>query len=91
LVYSERGGNMESKREITKHYSNGEISVVWKPKLCIHTGACFLGLPDVFDPNRKPWIDPMAATTQELKDQVAKCPSAALSIGPPRETGKGLM
>jgi uncharacterized Fe-S cluster protein YjdI len=82
---------MESKREITMRYSNGEISVVWKPKLCIHAGACFLGLPDVFDPNRKPWIDPMAASTQELKDQVAKCPSGALSIGPPREAGKGLI
>jgi uncharacterized Fe-S cluster protein YjdI len=82
---------MESKREITKHYSNSEISVVWKPKLCIHAGECFIGLPDVFDPNRKPWIDPMAATTQELKAQVAKCPSGALSIGPPREASKGLM
>jgi uncharacterized Fe-S cluster protein YjdI len=84
---------MKSKREITMRYSNGEISVVWKPKLCIHAGACFLGLPEVFDPNRKPWIDPMAATTDELKKQVAKCPSGALSIGPPRspEAGKGLI
>jgi uncharacterized Fe-S cluster protein YjdI len=84
---------MESKREITKHYSNGEVSVVWKPKLCIHAGECFLGLPEVFDPNRVPWINPMAATTDELKKQVAKCPSGALSIGPPRppEAGKGLM
>jgi uncharacterized Fe-S cluster protein YjdI len=84
---------LEKKREITKHYSNGEVTIVWKPGLCIHAGACFLGQPEVFDPNRKPWINPMAASTQEIKDQVAKCPSGALSLGPgrPLDSGKGLI
>lgn len=77
---------MEHKRDITKHYSNGELSIVWKPSLCIHAAACFVGLPQVFDPGRKPWIDPMAASSDALRKQVAACPSGALSIGPPRST-----
>lgn len=41
----------------TVHYSNGEITVVWKPGLCIHSGNCARGLVRVFDPGRRPWID----------------------------------
>jgi uncharacterized Fe-S cluster protein YjdI len=65
----------------THHYSNGETTVVWKPELCIHSGICFKGLADVFDPRRKPWIDMSKAETQQIIDQVKKCPSGALSIG----------
>lgn len=84
---------MDKKREMTKHYSNEELSVVWKPHLCFHAGYCFEGLPKVFDPRRKPWIEPMAASPQEIRDQVAKCPSGALSLGPSRspDAGKGLI
>ncbi|MBK6634087.1 MAG: (4Fe-4S)-binding protein [Chitinophagaceae bacterium] len=62
------------------HYSNGEITVTWKPGNCIHSGICFKGLAGVFDPRRRPWIDMSQATTQQIIDQVKKCPSAALSI-----------
>jgi uncharacterized Fe-S cluster protein YjdI len=84
---------MEHHREIIKHYSNGELSVVWKPSLCIHAGICFAGLPKVFNPSRRPWIDPMGASSEAIRTQVAACPSGALSIGPPRSTTdqKGLI
>ena len=64
----------------THHYSNGEITVVWKPGMCIHAGICFKGLAPVFDPRRKPWIDMSKAETQQIIDQVKKRPSGALSI-----------
>lgn len=64
----------------THHYSNGEITVTWKPANCIHSGICFKGLAGVFDPRRRPWIDMSQATTQQIIEQVKKCPSAALSI-----------
>jgi len=63
----------------THHYSNGEVTVVWKPALCIHSGICFKGLPGVFDPRRKPWIDVSQADTTAIIEQVKKCPSGALS------------
>ena len=64
----------------THHYSNGEITVIWKPEVCIHSAICFKGLPAVFDPRRKPWIVTSNAETQQIIDQVKKCPSGALSI-----------
>ena len=63
-----------------KEYSNGEVTIVWQPKLCIHSGICVKTLPKVYNTKERPWIKPENATTQELIDQVSKCPSGALSI-----------
>lgn len=65
---------------MTRKYSNGEVTIIWKPELCVHSGICARGLPGVFDPRRKPWVDALAAPTQEIMDQVRKCPSGALSL-----------
>lgn len=65
--------------EITKKYSNGEITIVWKPEKCIHSGICVRTLPQVYNPKAKPWIAIENAGTEELKAQVSKCPSGALS------------
>lgn len=68
-----------SEREIIKEYSNGELTVVWKPKRCIHAAICVNTLPKVYDPNKKPWIEPENASIDELKSQIDKCPSGALT------------
>lgn len=68
------------KNNITKEYSNGEITIVWQSKKCIHSGVCTRTLPKVYNPQEHPWIKPENATTQEIIEQVAKCPSGALSI-----------
>ncbi|MCM4172125.1 (4Fe-4S)-binding protein [Arenibacter sp. TNZ] len=70
---------MEQKDNF-KEYTNGEITIVWKPSKCIHSGICVKTLPQVYDPKGKPWIKPENASTEELKSQVSKCPSAALSF-----------
>ena len=67
------------EKEIVKEYSNGELTVVWKPQKCIHAGECVKALPKVYNPKEKPWIKAENASTQALKDQIAKCPSGALS------------
>ena len=64
---------------MTKQYSNGEVTVVWKPELCQHTGICARGLPAVFRPRLKPWIDLTPADSKTITDQVERCPSGALS------------
>jgi len=63
----------------THKYSNGEITVVWKPDICIHSAICFRGLHDVFDPQKRPWININGASTERIVEQVKKCPSGALS------------
>ena len=68
-----------SQKEITKEYSNGELTVVWKPSKCMHAKVCVSMLPNVYDPNKKPWITAENASTEELKTQINKCPSGALS------------
>lgn len=65
--------------EIRKEYSNGELTVIWKPKLCIHAEECVKRLPEVYNPEKRPWIQPEHATTAALKDQINACPSGALS------------
>lgn len=67
------------ERSITKKYSNGEVTIVWKPDMCIHSAICFRGLPGVFDPRKRPWVTPEGASTEEIIAQVDKCPSGALS------------
>ena len=63
-----------------KTYQEGDLTVYWKPDLCIHSGKCVKGLGKVFDPNRKPWIDLTQADADAIRKQVLACPSGALSI-----------
>ncbi|NOY48430.1 MAG: hypothetical protein GXO84_09625 [Chlorobi bacterium] len=70
---------MSISGEIIKEYSNGELTVIWKPKSCIHAAECIKQLPNVYNPNAKPWITIENATTDALKSQIDACPSGALS------------
>ncbi len=63
----------------TKKYTNGEVTVVWKPAACIHSSLCWKGLIEVFNPKARPWINIDGATTEKIVEQVRKCPSGALS------------
>ncbi len=64
----------------TKEYTNGEVTVVWKPSLCKHSAVCVGGLPEVFHPKELPWITVERSTTEKIVNQVRKCPSGALTI-----------
>jgi uncharacterized Fe-S cluster protein YjdI len=66
-------------KDITKKYSNDDITVVWKPKVCIHSAICFKGLPGVFNPKKRPWVTIEGGSSEEIMAQIDKCPSGALS------------
>lgn len=68
------------KNNLTKEYSNGEITVVWKSGLCTHSGNCVRNLGVVFQPKERPWIKVDNASSEEIIIAVGKCPSGALSI-----------
>lgn len=70
---------MSSNREIIKEYTNGELTIIWKPRTCIHSTECVKRLPNVYNPNENPWIKAENASVEELKEQIKACPSGALS------------
>ncbi len=64
--------------EKAKEYSNGEVTVFWRPELCIHSANCLMGLPGVFNTRKRPWINVIGGSTKEIIETVDTCPSRAL-------------
>lgn len=63
----------------SKEYNSGDLTVVWKPELCIHSGECVKRLPQVFKPKERPWINPDHADNDQIRKVIDTCPSGALS------------
>ena len=59
-------------------YEAPGITVTFDPNLCVHSGACIRGLPDVFDVGRKRWVRPELASAEDVAAQVELCPTGAL-------------
>lgn len=70
------------EEEVDKNikYKNDDVTVVWNPELCKHSGRCVTQLPQVFNLKAHPWINVSGADAQTITEQVAKCPTGALSI-----------
>lgn len=65
----------------TRIYEHDGLKVEWRSQLCTHCGNCGASLPEVFDADRKPWVDLSQSEQQEIKRVVGECPSGALKIG----------
>lgn len=63
----------------TIQYKKGDFVINWTPEMCQHAGICVKTLPRVYDPKARPWVRPENASVEELKSQIDKCPSKALS------------
>ena len=64
---------------LKKKYIKEDLTVIWQPDLCIHSTKCFQGLPEVFNPSNRPWVNLDASSIEKIKNQVNICPSGALS------------
>jgi uncharacterized Fe-S cluster protein YjdI/CDGSH-type Zn-finger protein len=61
-------------------YESTATVVTWDAKRCIHAAECVHTLPEVFDPDAKPWIRPDAAEAAALRSAVDRCPTGALAM-----------
>lgn len=72
------GATMATGDRHVKQYETDEILVEWDSRLCYHSHNCVRALPQVFDPDRRPWVMVDAASADEVERAVALCPSGAL-------------
>ena len=64
--------------DLTREYDTPEITVQWYASRCIHSANCVQALSQVFDPQRRPWIEPAAASADAVAAAVLRCPTGAL-------------
>ncbi|WP_184307490.1 CDGSH iron-sulfur domain-containing protein [Anaerosolibacter carboniphilus] len=62
-----------------KDYIGDDITVHFNLGVCCHDGCCVEKLPQVFDINKKPWIQPNNGKIKDIINIVEGCPSGALS------------
>lgn len=72
----------------TRSYEGTDITVLYDLKRCIHARECVRGLPEVFDPDRRPWVDPEESEADAVAAVIRRCPTGALQYlrhdgGPP--------
>jgi CDGSH-type Zn-finger protein/uncharacterized Fe-S cluster protein YjdI len=61
-----------------KKYQGEGVDVAYNLRRCIHAEVCVHNLRQVFDPQRRPWIDATQAPADAIVDVVSRCPSGAL-------------
>lgn len=61
-----------------REYEGENIRVKYDFGRCIHVRECVKGLAEVFDPNRRPWIDADGAAPDRVAEVILRCPTGAL-------------
>ena len=68
----------EQERGPSRTYAGDAIEVLWEPRLCTHVRNCVGRLPQVFDPEARPWVVVDAADADAVAAAIESCPTGAL-------------
>ncbi len=60
-------------------YEGKEITIYDNHAVCTGAGLCVEHSPGIFNPQRKPWINPDAEEAEKTASTIRLCPSGALS------------
>jgi CDGSH-type Zn-finger protein/uncharacterized Fe-S cluster protein YjdI len=66
-----------------RRYTDEKVVVTYDATRCIHATECVRGLRSVFDPDRRPWVDPTAEAPARISEVVMRCPTGALHFERP--------
>lgn len=76
--FSDEKSEERTKNRLDK-YVGKNITIHFNGGACAHAAHCVNDLPSVFRMGADPWIEPDAASAEEIIAQIEKCPSGALS------------
>jgi CDGSH-type Zn-finger protein/uncharacterized Fe-S cluster protein YjdI len=65
-----------------RRYAGAAVDITFSPRRCIHAARCVSQLAEVFDVEKRPWIQPDGAEREQIAGVVAQCPSGALHYDP---------
>jgi uncharacterized Fe-S cluster protein YjdI/CDGSH-type Zn-finger protein len=71
-------GEQQSAISHARAYFAPGVTVFYDRGRCLHFAECVRGLPQVFDVEKRPWIQPDNASADEVTEVVRRCPSGAL-------------
>ncbi len=60
------------------HYYGKDITVIYNHGICAHVSDCIIGLMEVFNRRRQPWVEPDAAPVEDVIRVIRTCPTGAL-------------
>ena len=89
IGFDSAGADVTSRDRIYA-YEGKDATVYYNKLLCSHAGECGARAHAIFDPKQKPWVQPDAGTSAQVKDVVAACPSGALRYSAPGGDAHGL-
>jgi len=65
-------------KTLNNEFYNNDITVTYKPSVCSLSGVCARELSDVFSDSIIPWINLDNSNTNQIINQIKRCPSGAL-------------
>ena len=65
-------------KTLENEFYNKDITVTYNPRTCTLSGKCAKELSDVFSQSIIPWINLEYSKTDNIINQIEKCPSGAL-------------